>query len=138
MLFRSIESGRLTLNIDVLSLKDTMNSIVNIIQPQVKEKRQHFDIFIQEIETEDVYCDGVRLNQVLINLLSNAIKFTPTEGRINVYLTQDESPLGEQYIRCHFRVKDNGIGMSPRFQEKIPRFRRLKELVLEWRLRSIL
>ncbi len=33
-----IESGRLTLNIDVLSLKDTMNSIVNIIQPQVKEK----------------------------------------------------------------------------------------------------
>ncbi len=114
-----IESGRLTLNIDVLSLKDTMNSIVNIIQPQVKEKRQHFDIFIQEIETEDVYCDGVRLNQVLINLLSNAIKFTPTEGRINVYLTQDESPLGEQYIRCHFRVKDNGIGMSPEFQEKI-------------------
>ncbi len=59
------------------------------------------------------------MNQVLINLLSNAIKFTPTEGRINVYLTQDESPLGEQYIRCHFRVKDNGIGMSPEFQEKI-------------------
>ncbi|MEZ3436454.1 MAG: response regulator [Lachnospiraceae bacterium] len=114
-----IESGKLTLNIDVLSLKDTMNSIVNIIQPQIKEKRQHFDIFIQDILAEDVYCDGVRLNQVLINLLSNAIKFTPAEGRINVYLTQEKSPAGEQYVRCHFRVKDNGIGMSPEFQKKI-------------------
>lgn len=114
-----IESGKLTLNIDVLSLKDTMNSIVNIIQPQIKEKRQHFDIFIQDIVAEDVYCDSVRLNQVLINLLSNAIKFTPVEGRINVYLTQEASPLGEQYVRCCFRVKDNGIGMSPEFQKKI-------------------
>lgn len=114
-----IESGKLSLNIDILSLKDTMDSIVNIIQPQIKEKSQHFDIFIQNIESEDVYCDGVRLNQVLINLLSNAIKFTPVKGRINVYLSQEPSPSGEKYVRCHFRVKDNGIGMSKEFQEKI-------------------
>lgn len=114
-----IESGKLSLNMDYISLSDTMNSLVNIVQPQIREKEQHFDIFIQEIEAEEVYCDGVRLNQILINLLSNAIKFTPKNGRINVYLSQEPSPKGEKYVRCHFRVKDTGIGMSREFQNKI-------------------
>ena len=114
-----IESGKLSLNIDILSLRDVMENIVNIVQPQIKEKRQHFDIFIQDIESEEVCCDGVRLNQILVNLLSNAIKFTPEEGTINVYLFQEESPKGSDYVRCHFRVRDNGIGMSPEFQKKI-------------------
>lgn len=114
-----IESGRLSLNIDFVSLRDMMNSLVNIVQPQIREKEQHFDIFIRKIETEEVYCDGVRLNQILINLLSNAIKFTPKGGRINVYLSQEASPKGEGYVRCHFKVKDTGIGMSKEFQKKI-------------------
>lgn len=114
-----IESGKLSLNIDILSLRDVMENIVNIVQPQIKEKRQHFDIFIRDIESEEVCCDGVRLNQILVNLLSNAIKFTPEEGTINVYLFQEESPKGSDYVRCHFRVRDNGIGMSPEFQKKI-------------------
>ncbi len=114
-----IESGKLTLNMDIVSLRDAMESIVNIVQPQVKAKKQHFDIFIKKIQTENIYCDSVRLNQVLINLLSNAIKYTPEKGRINIYLSQEESPLGSQYVRCHFRVKDNGIGMSEEFQKTI-------------------
>lgn len=114
-----IEDGKLSLNMDALSLRDTMDSIVNIVQPQIHSKKQHFDIFVQKIQTEDVYCDGVRLNQVLLNLLSNAIKFTPEDGRINIYLSQEESPAGKEYVRCHFRVKDTGIGMSPEFMEKV-------------------
>ena len=114
-----IESGKLTLNIHQISLRETMESIVNIVQPQIKGKNQHFDIFIQRIQTENVFCDSVRLNQVLINLLSNAIKFTPEEGSIRVYLEQEASPAGENYVRCHFRVKDSGIGMTKEFQEKI-------------------
>lgn len=114
-----IESGKLSLNLDILSLRDVMENIVNIVQPQIKERLQHFDIFIENIESEEVYCDGVRLNQVLVNLLSNAIKFTPEEGTINVFLYQETSPAGDAYVRCHFRVKDNGIGMSPEFQRKI-------------------
>lgn len=114
-----IESGKLSLNMDKLSLRDTMESIVNIVQPQIKSRNQHFDIFIQKIECEDVYCDSVRLNQILINLLSNAVKFTPEEGRVNVYLSQEPSPAGENFVRCHFRVKDSGIGMEPEFQKTI-------------------
>ncbi|MEY8321099.1 response regulator [Lachnospiraceae bacterium 46-61] len=114
-----IESGKLTLNIHQISLREAIESIVNIVQPQIKEKSQHFDIFIQKIQTENVHCDSVRLNQVLINLLSNAIKFTPENGSIRVYLEQEASPLGENYVRCHFRVKDSGIGMTEEFQQKI-------------------
>lgn len=114
-----IESGKLSLNIDMLSLPETMENIVNIVQPQIKDKKQHFDIFIENIKVEEVYCDSVRLNQVLINLLSNAIKFTPSGGKINIYLSQEDSPKGENYVRCHFRVKDNGIGMAKEFQKKI-------------------
>ena len=114
-----IESGKMSLNVDVLSLRDTMDRLVNIVQPQIKAKNQHFDIFIHKILCEDVYCDSVRLNQVLINLLSNAVKFTPEGGTVNVYLSQEESPSGDGYVRCHFRVKDTGIGMSEEFQKTI-------------------
>ncbi|MCI8567077.1 MAG: response regulator [Lachnospiraceae bacterium] len=114
-----IESGKLSLNINQLSLREAMSNIVNIVQPQVYARQQHFDIFIQKIETEEVLCDSVRLNQILINLLSNAIKFTPEGGTINVYLSQEESPLGADFVRCHFWVRDTGIGMSPEFQKEI-------------------
>lgn len=114
-----IESGKMKLNENALSLRDVMDDIVNIMQPQVKAKNQHFDIFIRDILSEDVDCDSVRLNQVLINLLSNAVKFTPEEGRIDVYMYQEASPKGEDYVRTHFRVTDTGIGMSKEFQEKI-------------------
>lgn len=114
-----IESGKMTLNPEIISLRETMESIVSIILPQVKTKNQKFEIFISNIQTEAVFCDSVRLNQVLINFLSNAYKFTPEGGEILVFLNQEESPKGDRYVRVHFRVKDNGIGMPPEFQEKI-------------------
>ncbi len=114
-----IESGKLSLNIDVLSLREVMENITNIAQPQIKAKNQKFDIFIENIQEEMVYCDGVRLNQILLNLVSNAIKFTPQGGMIQIVLAQEASPAGEEYIRTHFLVKDTGIGMSPEFQKEI-------------------
>ncbi len=114
-----IESGKMELNESVMSLKDTMEDIVNIIQPQIKEKKQNFDIFIRDIVAEDIRCDSLRLNQVLINILSNAMKFTPEEGRIDVFVYQEPSPKGDDYVRTHFRVEDTGIGMSEEFQKRI-------------------
>lgn len=114
-----IESGKMTLSEHPASLREMMDDIVNIMQPQIKEKDQHFDIFIQNIISENVIVDSVRLNQVLINLLSNAVKYTPEGGRIDVHVNQEQSPKGENYVRTHFIVTDTGIGMSKEFQEKI-------------------
>ncbi len=114
-----IESGKLTLTISQISLKEVVEGIVSIMQPQVKAKKQSFDIHVENIFTENVWCDGVRLNQVLLNLLSNATKYTPEGGAIRLALYEEESPKGEDYIRIHIDVKDNGMGMSPDFLKKI-------------------
>ena len=114
-----IESGKMTLNMDQISLREVIDSIVCIVQPQIKAKQQKFDVFIHDITTEDVCCDSVRLNQILLNLLSNAIKFTPEGGSIQMALYEEASPKGEDYIRIHLQVKDTGIGMSQEFQKRI-------------------
>ena len=114
-----IESGKLTLNYDLLSLRETMESIVSIVQPQIKARKQSFNVSISKIQNENIYADSVRLNQVLLNLLSNAMKFTPEGGEITVTVSQEDSPKGETYVRTHFWVKDTGIGMTKEFQEKI-------------------
>ena len=114
-----IESGKLTLNMEQVSLREVLDGITTIVQPQIKIKHQNFNVIVRHIEQENVYCDSVRLNQVLLNLLSNAIKFTSEEGTIEIYLDQEPSPLGDDYVRTHIRVKDNGIGMSEEFQKKI-------------------
>lgn len=114
-----IESGKMTLNMDQVSLREAMDSIVGIVQPQVKAKKQRFDVFIHDITSEGVCCDSVRLNQVLLNLLSNAIKFTPEGGNIHIALYQEPSPKGDDYVRTHIIVKDTGIGMSDEFRIKI-------------------
>lgn len=116
-----IDSGKMVLNMIPVSLREQMDDLVNIVQPQVSAKNQIFDIFIRNIISEDVICDNVRLNQVLLNLLSNAIKFTPEGGRVDVYMYQEQT-AGEEnagIVRTHFLVKDTGIGMSPEFQAKI-------------------
>lgn len=112
-----IESGKLSLNMEQISLREIMESIVNIVQPQVKSKKQEFDVFIKDIEAEEVYCDSVRFNQVLLNLLGNAIKFTPDGGKIELTLNEEKSPLGDDYVRVHIIVKDTGIGMSEEFMQ---------------------
>ncbi len=114
-----IESGKMTLNEELVSLREVMESIVSIVQPQIKAKHQKFDISIFNIFSENVHCDSVRLNQVLLNLLSNAIKFTPENGSIEVALHEEKSPRGDEYARICIQVKDNGIGMSDEFRKHI-------------------
>ena len=114
-----IESGKMTLNSDLVSLRELMDGLVSIVQPQVRSKRQQFDVFIHDIIAENVCCDSVRLNQIMLNFLSNAVKFTPEGGVIHVSLYQKPSPKGENFVQTHLLVKDNGIGMSAEFKAKI-------------------
>lgn len=112
-----IESGKMTLTLERISLQEVFDGIVSIVQTQIKGKGQNLNVHITDIETEDVYCDGVRLNQVLLNLLSNAVKYTQEGGTIQLSLYQEEAPQekGSNYIRTHVLVKDNGIGMTKEF-----------------------
>ena len=114
-----IESGKMTLSISCVSLKEIVEEIVGIVQPQINAKKQTFDVHIDNITTEEVLCDSVRLNQVLLNLLSNAVKYTPEGGKISMSMVETESPKGADYVRIETCVKDNGIGMTPEFLENL-------------------
>lgn len=114
-----IESGKMTLSYANVSLREVVEGIVGIVQPQVRAKKQSFDVKIENIKTEEIICDGVRLNQVLLNLLSNAVKYTPDEGSIEFSISEVDSPKGDEYVQIHIYVKDNGIGMSSEFVKKL-------------------
>ena len=114
-----IEGGKLILNMEPLCIRDIMQNIETIIQPQIQEKKQHFNIYIHDIYHENVCSDRVRLSQILLNIIGNAVKFTPENGTIEVDLYEEASPKGNEYIRSHLHIKDNGIGMSGEFQDKI-------------------
>lgn len=116
-----IESGKMTLTEDRISLREVIEGIVGIVQTQIKAKSQNFNVHIDNISAEEVYCDSVRLNQVLLNLLSNAVKYTQEGGTIQLRLFQEDAPeeKGSDFIRTHVIVSDNGIGMSPEFLKQI-------------------
>lgn len=114
-----IESGKMTLSVEQISLREVIDGIVNILQPQLHAKDQRFDVIIRDISVENICCDSVRLTQILLNILGNSVKFTPEEGSICLSLSEENSPKGESYIRIHLITEDNGIGMTKEFQEKI-------------------
>ncbi|MDE6663561.1 MAG: response regulator, partial [Lachnospiraceae bacterium] len=114
-----IENGKLALNMEPLCIRDIMQNIETVIQPQIQEKKQHFNIYVHDIYHENVCSDRVRLSQILLNILGNSVKFTPEGGNIEADLYEEASPKGNEYIRSHLHIKDNGIGMSREFQDKI-------------------
>ena len=113
-----IESGKIHLEEVEVNLSDVLHDLKTIVSGQVYAKQLEFYMDAMDVTDEDVYCDKTRLNQILLNLLSNAIKFTPAGGTVSVRVRQ----LAGQVRGCgqyEFRIKDNGIGMSPEFAKKI-------------------
>ena len=109
-----IESGRIELDETLCSLPEILHNLNTIIVGQAEAKQQELTMNAVHVVNENVWCDRLRLNQVLLNLLSNAIKYTPAGGRISVNIIQypSETPGRAGY---EIRVKDTGIGMTPEF-----------------------
>ena len=113
-----VESGKLKLNPLTFSIGETVENLVNISQPMIKEKNLEFSFHINHMEKEYLYTDQLRLNQIYINILSNAIKYTEPGGRISVDLYEDNGP-DDDSVRLTYVVADTGIGMSKEFIENM-------------------
>ena len=109
-----VESGKLKLSPLTFSIVETVENLVNISQPMIKEKNLEFSFHINQVEKEYLYADQLRLNQVYINLLSNAIKYTEPGGRVSVDLREEKSEA-PGCVQLVYTVADTGIGMSPEF-----------------------
>ena len=113
-----IESGKLHLEETEVSLSDVLHDLKTIISGQIHAKQLELYMDAMDVTNEDVYCDKTRLNQVLLNLLSNAVKFTPAGGTVSVRIRQYPGTVKGSEL-YEIRVKDNGIGMSREFVQKI-------------------
>ena len=113
-----VESGNLKLSPLTFSIVETVENLVNISQPMIKEKNLDFSFHINHMEKEYLYTDQLRLNQIYINILSNAIKYTEPGGRVSVDLREEQSTEPD-CIRLTYVVADTGIGMSPEFMESM-------------------
>ena len=109
-----VESGKLKLSPQSFSIAETVENLVNISQPMIKEKKIEFSFHINQMEKEYLYTDQLRLNQIYINILSNAVKYTEPSGRVSVDMSEEESEI-PGCIRLTYAVADTGIGMSPEF-----------------------
>ncbi len=113
-----IESGKLNIEEKECSISDIFRDMRNIIQTQMHSKQLNFFMDTVDVIDEDIYCDKLHVNQVLLNLLSNAIKFTPAGGTVAMTVKQlPKAPKG--YGSYEIRVKDTGIGMSEEFTKHI-------------------
>lgn len=113
-----IESGRLNIEEKECSISDLFRDMRNIIQTQMQAKQLNFFMDTIDVVDEDIFCDKLHVNQVLLNLLGNAIKFTPAGGSVSLTIQQKQG-APEGHGAYEIRVKDSGIGMNPEFVEHI-------------------
>lgn len=113
-----IESGKIHLDEKLCSLPEILHGLRNILQADIHAKQLDLQIDTVDVVDEDIYCDKLRLNQVLLNLLSNAVKYTGAGGHVSMRITE-KSDAPDGYANYEFSIKDSGIGMSPEFVEHI-------------------
>ena len=112
-----IEGGRLSIAHEPFNFRLSLQGIVNLIQPQIQEQGQNFEVSLSEVDEEELNGDAMRLNQILINLLSNAVKFTPRGGSIRLDIRQVHKNRNK--VRFRFIIRDTGIGMSEEFISRL-------------------
>ena len=109
-----VESGKLNVSPQAFSIVETVENLMNLSQPMIKEKNIDFSFHISRMDKEYLYADQLRLNQIYINILSNAIKYTEANGSVTVDMKEEESEK-EGYVKLTYRVADTGIGMSKEY-----------------------
>ncbi len=109
-----IESGKIHLEEEPCSLPDILHELRNITQGDVHAKQLDLYMDAVDIRHEQICCDRLRLNQVLLNLLSNAVKYTPAGGMVSLKVIEKPETLAG-YANYEFHIKDTGIGMSSEF-----------------------
>jgi len=107
-----INTGKIVLKKEKVSLDDVLNSAVEASQPVIRQFGHHFGVNTGG-RTIEVEVDPHRMAQVVSNLLSNAAKYTPPGGHILLSYGLDEAS------RPWITVQDDGDGIDPELHESI-------------------
>ncbi len=112
-----IESGKMTLDLDLVTSGELLDSILQSIQPFANQKNITLLTDIAGIPQETLRADKLKLQKILLNLLSNAIKYTPAGGHVSLSVKILDPALGKRTRRI--LVQDDGIGMHPDFLQRL-------------------
>ncbi|WP_051656832.1 hybrid sensor histidine kinase/response regulator [Butyrivibrio sp. AE3004] len=113
-----IESGKADINHEEFALGLLLEEVNSVIAFQAKGKQLDYQVHSGGMQQDIFIGDKKRINEILVNILGNAVKYTPKGGKIDFTISEEKCSSGE-YWDLSFSVKDNGIGMSKEFQEKI-------------------
>ncbi len=113
-----IESGKIELSEEEVSLPELIDNLETIIRPSVQKNNHTLHVEVADMKHPCVIGDPVRLQQVFMNILGNSVKYTPPGGRLSVEVWENPSKV-RGYGSYAFVFTDNGIGMSKEFLEKL-------------------
>ncbi len=113
-----IESGKLQLEEKPCSLPEILHGLRNIVLADVHAKQLELYMDTVDVVHENIVCDNLRLNQVLLNLLGNSIKYTGPGGMVSMRISEKPG-APEGFARYEFCIRDTGIGMSEEFVARI-------------------
>ncbi len=113
-----IESGKIDLTEEEINLSDLIGNLVTMIRPAMQERKHDLDVHIANVEHERVIGDTMRMQQIFMNILGNSAKYTNPGGHIEMEINEKASNM-HGYGCYEFIFRDNGIGMSKEFQEKL-------------------
>lgn len=113
-----IESGVIEVRDKKEDLVKLIGDIELLIRNRCEENQQILVIDCDRIDHRYVWMDKLRVRQIIINLLSNAVKYTPAYGRISMEVIEQPGRR-EKQCTVIFIIRDNGIGMSSDFVERV-------------------
>lgn len=112
-----IESGKMTLDPEIVNIRELAMSVVTALRPSAEMKSLDFEAPPEAFPDTTAWADRLKLQKVFLNLLSNAIKYTRDGGHVQASIEVIEPP-GDG---CNYRitVEDTGIGIAPEFIDEI-------------------
>jgi two-component system cell cycle sensor histidine kinase PleC len=99
------ESGKMALKEDAVAVEDLIVDALRLIAPQAREAKVSLNWRPPAVALPRLYCDRVRVRQMLLNILSNSVKFTEAGGTVEI---KTEVMVGLELI-----IRDTGIGIRP-------------------------
>lgn len=114
--FTRLEEGRMSINPEPFSLRDTLNDATELLAANAFDKQLELVLVFAPDCPDDVIADPARITQVLMNIAGNAIKFTEHGS---VMIRVDATPLNDEQLLINITVKDTGRGISEEKQDRL-------------------
>jgi PAS domain S-box-containing protein len=112
-----IEASKFELSYTEFNFEKLLQNVINVVNFRVDDKKQQFDVSIDNRIPRRLIGDEQRLAQVITNLLSNSVKFTPEGG--SIHLDAQWIKIEDHFHTIQIEVSDNGIGIMPEQQSRL-------------------